>query len=254
VKAKYFIKISPKKVLGIISFGCALAAMLVFVIVGESPELNGFWDKGAVRFWLGMILCFFPAGQGAAAFLIKGVKSPKSLLWLKILFGLTLFHLIILIQLAAFLRFPLAFVPLDAIWIFYLSRLFNTKRITVKKIFEDTPAEVKKEKNLEGELISLAVNTPDERGLTLLMHAALINDAKTMRKLLKQPGININLRHAGTGNTALQIAAGNGNFDCAKILLFTQGIDTSVRNKDGLNAFELASANGYYDIADMLRR
>lgn len=251
IAGKHFADTNFKRILGIISFGCALAAMLVFVIMEEAQTLNGFWATGPVRFFLGVVLCFFPMGQGVAGFVIKNTQSKKNKYWLKILFGLTLLHLIILIQLAAFLRFPLAFAPLDVAWILYIRKLIKTKRVTVKKIFDQTPI-IADGPHIDGDTID--VNTADENGLTLLMHAALYNDAQTLRQLLKQPGIDVNSRHPSTGNTSLGLAAWNGHYECAHLLLLHPDIDITIRNNDGLTAFDLARANGHFALADMLRR
>lgn len=253
-KRKLFFDTNFKRILGIISFGCAMAAALVFVIMEESQTLQGFWTTGPVRCFLGIVLCFYPAGLGVAGFIIKNPNSKKNKRWLRVILGLTLLHLVILIQLAAFLRFPLAFAPLDIAWIFYIRKLIKTKRITVKKIFDQTPIDdVHDERALEDAELILAANTPDENGLTLLMHAALYNDTKTLRRLLKEPGIDVNSQHAGTGNTALGLAAWNGNYESAHLLLLHPDIDISLENNDGLTPFDLARANSHYALADMLR-
>jgi len=253
-KGKYFYGINFKRILGIISFGCALAAMLVFVIMGEAQTLEGFWAQGSVRCLLGIILCFFPAAQGVAGFLIKNPQSTRSKYWLKILLGSSLLHLVVLIQLAAFLRFPLAFAPLDIAWILYIRKLIKTKRITVKKIFDEPPLYMQDEPLAQEDSLGSAVNTPDDNGLTLLMHATLYNDTKTMRRLLKEPAIDVNYAHPPTGNTALGLAAWNGNYESAHLLLLHPDIDIYARNNDGLTAFDLARANSHYALADMLRK
>ena len=248
---KYFADTNFKRILGIISFGCALAAMLVFVIMEEAQTLNGFWAEGAVRFFLGVVLCFFPIGQGVAGFVIKNTNSKKNKYWLKVLLGLSLLHLIILIQLAAFLRFPLAFAPLDIAWILYIRKIIKTKRVTVKKIFDQAPL------TTDGPHIdedTLDINIADENGLTLLMHASLYNDYQTVRQLLKKPGIRVNCQHQSTGNTSLGLAAWNGNYECVSLLLLHPDIDITLRNNDGLTAFDLARANGHFALADMLRK
>jgi hypothetical protein len=253
IAGKHFGDTNFKRILGIISFGCALAAMLVFVIMEEAQTLNGFWASGSVRFFLGVVLCFFPIGQGVAGFLIKNTQSKKNKYWLKVFFGLTLLHLIILIQLAAFLRFPLAFAPLDIAWILYIRKLIKTKRVTVKKIFDQTPINTNAP-HIDDAVLTLAINEADENGLTLLMHAALYNDTQTVRQLLKEPGIDVNCQHETTGNTSLGLAAWNGHYECAHMLLLHPDIDITIRNNDGLTAFDLARANGHFALADMLRR
>jgi len=105
-------------------------------------------------------------------------------------------------------------------------------------------------------------NIGDERGLTPLYYAALM-DRKDMLELLLAHGANVNAPgkqgSGSVGETPLYIAACNGLADVAKVLL-AHGADPGIKGPDGLTPLEIAVKNHHdtadvpeNDVADLLR-
>ena len=62
------------------------------------------------------------------------------------------------------------------------------------------------------------INTSDDYGKTLILHAAESNDPKLMNILLKQKNIKVNARDKD-GIAPLHTASENGYTECVKLLL-----------------------------------
>ena len=58
-----------------------------------------------------------------------------------------------------------------------------------------------------------------------------------VRLLAETPGLEVNLQDAD-GQTALHYACSNGHRDVTELLLTLEGIDTTIRDEDGVSAVE----------------
>lgn len=83
-------------------------------------------------------------------------------------------------------------------------------------------------------------NAADVYGWTPLMRAVDNRHYTSVEMLLRESGIDLNVQ-SDTGNTALHIAAANGDEKMLSMLLATD-IDRSVLNSQGSTAIQLAAA------------
>ncbi len=97
------------------------------------------------------------------------------------------------------------------------------------------------------------VNAMNERGATALMVAAQYNDMATLERLIKAPGLIIDLKNK-VGVTALMLAVDNGHAHAVNILLFSAvPADANIETKKyGITPLMLAAELGYTDIAHAL--
>ncbi len=93
------------------------------------------------------------------------------------------------------------------------------------------------------------VNTLTNENNNLLMLAVLSGKKSIFEKLLIPEHINEKNK---VGDTALMLAAGNGNADFVKLLI-ESGANIQTRNHDDLNAYEIALNSGYEDIANFIK-
>ena len=96
------------------------------------------------------------------------------------------------------------------------------------------------------------IDLEDKGGYTALMLAAS-NDHADVARLLLEYGANINRVETTNGWTALIWAAKRGHTKSVQLLL-EHGADSSIRDNNGLTAFDWASNTGYGGIADHLQR
>ena len=91
----------------------------------------------------------------------------------------------------------------------------------------------------------------DNFGVALSGISAMKGNLDSLQLLLSRGKVDINAV-GQTGNTLLCWAAMSGKLDVVKYLL-TQGADTTLRNKNGMSALDLAYAGGHFDLATALR-
>gem|GEM_PF-1336409 len=97
--------------------------------------------------------------------------------------------------------------------------------------------------------LGLDVNSRDNDGNTVLMHAADLRDFEMAKMLLERGGnVNVQNRH---GNTALMSSAANGDIDTMSLLL-KNGADIGIENKFKDTAFSVALKCGKNGAAEVL--
>jgi uncharacterized protein len=92
------------------------------------------------------------------------------------------------------------------------------------------------------------INVQDTYGLTALMNQTLHGTTEAMNWLLKQPGINVNIR-SDNGKTALFMATINNKLDKVRLLL-QKGADPSIASNVGETPLSIARSDnkdGKYD-------
>ena len=82
--------------------------------------------------------------------------------------------------------------------------------------------------------------------MTALMRTAVHGQARTTLFLLERKA-DVNHRHSRTGNTALMMAALNGNKEICQLLLM-HGADPNIENCSGFTARDFALDGGAGDI------
>ncbi|MBO9495621.1 ankyrin repeat domain-containing protein [Thalassotalea sp. G20_0] len=92
---------------------------------------------------------------------------------------------------------------------------------------------------LNDQIISAFINTPDKDGKTPLHIAAAMGFTESLEKLLKTDGVNINITDK-SGDTALQFAVFNNRTDTAMMLLKADGIDVNVKDVNHFTALHYA--------------
>ncbi|WBA81339.1 ankyrin repeat domain-containing protein [Endozoicomonas sp. GU-1] len=100
---------------------------------------------------------------------------------------------------------------------------------------------------LNDQFISAYINTPNKYGRTPLHITAELGYTKSLEKLLKTGGVNINFTDE-YGNTALHFAVYNNRTDTAMMLLKADNIDVNVKDKIPCTALHYTLFN--YDEAD----
>ncbi|MGA2775299.1 MAG: DUF2062 domain-containing protein [Candidatus Omnitrophota bacterium] len=94
------------------------------------------------------------------------------------------------------------------------------------------------------------INALDEHGFTQLIEAAKSNSLE-VAKLLMDKGVDVNLKDANTGATALMYAVGHGNLDMVKLLLENKA-DINATDKAEQTALMIAAMNGSLEITKLL--
>lgn len=97
------------------------------------------------------------------------------------------------------------------------------------------------------------VNQADRFGRTALIHATMWHRDEFIKMLLAQPGINVAHRSTGDHNTALHLAAFNGNIAITKLLLVADPAVSRMPGEFGMTPAERADANGHPDLGTWLR-
>jgi hypothetical protein len=92
----------------------------------------------------------------------------------------------------------------------------------------------------------------DKDGNTALMLAAREGDIKAVRELMALPGIDLNAKN-NNGCTALMWAVRRGRMEIIKLLATLPGINLHAQNGYGLNALALANCLESSVAADFLR-
>ena len=96
------------------------------------------------------------------------------------------------------------------------------------------------------------VNCRDEENRTALFWAVIGDHTSIVRHLLKQPGIDVNVKEDQDGMTALAIAAINGNVEIVQLLLTTKSLNANSTIKDGEFALTLAARRGHFSVMKLL--
>ncbi len=111
--------------------------------------------------------------------------------------------------------------------------------------------------NGHGETVSLLlkggadIKAKNKLGMSVLHHAAKVEDSKFLASLLKVASGDINQRDT-LGNTALHYATQGGLKDNVEILL-SAGTDRSLRNLDKKTAQDIAATLGFSQVLSLLR-
>ncbi|XP_046557260.1 histone-lysine N-methyltransferase EHMT2-like [Haliotis rubra] len=95
------------------------------------------------------------------------------------------------------------------------------------------------------------INCKGVRGLTPVMCAAWRGHSKLVKFLVSR-GAYTSLV-TDSGNTILHLASDGGNLEMVKFLLSRKSVDIEARNKSGMTATEVASANGHQELRDFLQ-
>jgi ankyrin repeat protein len=105
------------------------------------------------------------------------------------------------------------------------------------------------------------LNATDARGNTMLMRAIIITGTRRYSPvnapmtnyipLLADARVDCNLRNHD-GDTALHIAATNGNTDAVEVLVTNVRVDCNARDSHGNTALHIAAAHGYADMVKKL--
>ncbi|MCQ2820126.1 MAG: ankyrin repeat domain-containing protein [archaeon] len=108
--------------------------------------------------------------------------------------------------------------------------------------------------NLESALALLrdqevSIDMSNDIGMTPLHQAVKVNNLSFVNLLLDY-GANPNVKTEWStgGETPIMIAAANGYYDIAKLLL-DNGADPTIRNAGGIPSLHLATMNGHIDLA-----
>ncbi|MGO0305195.1 ankyrin repeat domain-containing protein [Endozoicomonas acroporae] len=102
-----------------------------------------------------------------------------------------------------------------------------------------TAAQKDSVEQLNDQIISALINTPNKDGRTPLHITAAMGYTKSLGKLLKTDGVKINITDE-SGNTALQFAVFNKRTDTAMMLLKADGIDVNVKDEHHFTALHFA--------------
>lgn len=97
------------------------------------------------------------------------------------------------------------------------------------------------------------INKADRFGRTALIHATMWQKGDFIEMLLSQPGINVAHRSTGDHNTALHLAAFNGNIAISKLLLKADPSVCTLPGEFGMTPAERAEANGHPELGAWLR-
>lgn len=99
---------------------------------------------------------------------------------------------------------------------------------------------------------ALALNTPNAAGVTPVMEAVLAGDVDLFKTYLHSPGIDVNQRFSGNGNTLLHLAALNGRTEMVRLLLACPDLDAAALNAEGHSALDIALQRGQTETAQLL--
>jgi ankyrin repeat protein len=86
----------------------------------------------------------------------------------------------------------------------------------------------------------------------LLIEAIIKNDITTVKKLLEK-GVDPNFCEDKAGITPLHFAAQNNTMEIVKLLI-AAGADVTIKNEEGLTAFDIAVILKNREIMDFLRK
>lgn len=101
-------------------------------------------------------------------------------------------------------------------------------------------------------LIEQGCSTVDFYGNTLLHRAIICDSFDTAKKLIENEMVDLNGKNQD-GNTALIIAARDGEIEMVKFLL-DQGCDRTLTNDQNQTAYDCAVGNGFTEIAELLKQ
>lgn len=91
-------------------------------------------------------------------------------------------------------------------------------------------------------------------GLTPLIKAVLGKDTAQIRTLLARPELWINEVFPANGNTALHVAAWNGQLEILQLRLQHPQLDRNLHNKANQTAADLTREKGFAEIVRLLEK
>ncbi|EAU83782.2 ankyrin repeat domain-containing protein 50 [Coprinopsis cinerea okayama7 len=89
------------------------------------------------------------------------------------------------------------------------------------------------------------INATTEEGDTALLIASVFGHLDFVKRILRMPDIDINVRRERNGETALHCASGSGCTEMVRALLQVPGIDANAANQRGETALMLPSKYGH---------
>ena len=96
------------------------------------------------------------------------------------------------------------------------------------------------------------VNCRDKENRTTLFWAVFSGHTSIVRLLLKQPGIDVNVKDNQAGQTALAIAALMGNVEIVHLLLAVKSLNVNSTEKNGDTALMVAANHGHTSVVELL--
>ena len=97
-----------------------------------------------------------------------------------------------------------------------------------------------------------SVNMANNENMYPIHYAALENNVDALVTLVNEGNADVNMKDS-TGDTALHYAAAYGNIDSVMALVEKCNADKTLKDSEGYTAADLASDNGYDNIASYLR-
>ena len=94
------------------------------------------------------------------------------------------------------------------------------------------------------------VNCRDEENRTALFWAVIGDHTSIVRHLLKQPGIDVNVKEDRGGQTVLHFAASIGHVEIVQLLLTSKSMNVNSTTKNGLFALISAAYHGHTTVVE----